>query len=81
MQTYRSSSIDIDSHITEALDAKARTIAQIEQEENRQKLKDLPHPSQTVSYSLPYIKIILILWKSTMSDDTQVGSTIAAIYC
>ena len=54
IQSRRNTEIDADSRITEALDAEARTMAQIEQEENGQKLRDLPHPSQTVSYSLPY---------------------------
>jgi hypothetical protein len=54
MQSRRNTEIDADSRITEALDAEARTMAQIEQEENGQKLRDLPRPSQTVSYSLPY---------------------------
>jgi hypothetical protein len=54
MQSRRNTKIDVDSRITEALDAEARTMAQIEQEENWQKLGDLPCPSQTVSYSLPY---------------------------
>jgi hypothetical protein len=46
--------MDTDSCITEALDAKARTLAQIDQEEPGQKLRDLPCPSQPVSYLLPY---------------------------
>jgi hypothetical protein len=54
MQTRRNSSIDVDSCITEALNAKASIMAQIEQGENAQKLRDLLHPSQTVSYYLPY---------------------------
>jgi hypothetical protein len=54
MQTCHNSSINADSRITEALDAEASIMAQIEQEENAQKLRDLPHPSQTVSYYLPY---------------------------
>ena len=42
MQIRHSSGIDADSRITEALDAEARTLAQIDQEETGQKLKDLP---------------------------------------
>ena len=54
MQTRRNNGIDADSRITEALDAKASIMAQIEQEENGQKLRDLLCPSQTVSYLLLY---------------------------
>ena len=54
MRTRRNSGIDTDSRITEALDAEASIMGQIEQEENEQKLRDLPRPSQTVSYYLPY---------------------------
>jgi hypothetical protein len=53
MQTHRSSGIDVDSRITAAMDAEARTLAQIDQEETGQKLMDLPHPSQPVSYLSP----------------------------
>ena len=54
MWTRHSSSIDANSCIMEALDAEARTLAQIDQEETGQKLRDLPRPSQPVSYLLPY---------------------------
>ena len=40
--------------IMEALGAEARTLAQINQEENEEKLRELPGPPQTVSYLLPY---------------------------
>ena len=54
MQTRRNSSVDTDSRITEALDTEARTLAQINQNENEQKLRELPCPLQTVSYLSPY---------------------------
>jgi hypothetical protein len=38
----------------EALGTKARTLAQINQEENEEKLRELPGPSQTISYFLLY---------------------------
>ena len=44
--------IDIDSHIIDALGTKARTLAQIDQEENEEKLRELPSPPQTVNYLL-----------------------------
>ena len=54
MQTRCNSSVDTDSRITEALDTEARTLAQINQNENEQKLRELPCPLQTVSYLSPY---------------------------
>ena len=54
MRTRRSSGVDADSRITEALDAEARTLAQINWDENEQKLRELPCPLQTVSYLSPY---------------------------
>ena len=45
MWTRRNSGIDADSRITEALDAEASIMGQIEQGENEQKLRDLPRPS------------------------------------
>jgi hypothetical protein len=53
MMTQRDTGIDADSRITEAIDAEASTLARIEQEENQQKLRDLPCPSQPVSYFGP----------------------------
>jgi hypothetical protein len=37
----------------EALEAEARTLAQIDRDNNEEKLRALPHPPQTVSYLLP----------------------------
>jgi hypothetical protein len=50
MWTHHNSNIDVDSYITEALDAKARNLAQINQNENKQKLRELSCPLQAVSY-------------------------------
>ena len=46
--------IDADFRIMEALGTEARTLAQIDQEENEEKLRELPSPSQTISYLLSY---------------------------
>ena len=54
MRTRRDTNIDADSCISAALNAEASTLAQIAQEENDQKLRDLPHSSQSVSYLLSY---------------------------
>ena len=50
----RDTNVDVDSRISAALDAEASTLAQIAQEENDQKLRDLPRSSQPVSYLLSY---------------------------
>ena len=54
MRSRRRNEIDANSRIMEALGAEARTLVQINQEENEEKLRVLPTPPQTVSYSLPY---------------------------
>ena len=54
MRTCCSSGIDVDSHIMEAPDAEARNLVRIDRDENEQKLRELPHPLQTVSYLSPY---------------------------
>ena len=54
MRSRHRNEIDADSRIMEALGAEARTLAQINREENEEKLRELPGPSQTVSYSLLY---------------------------
>jgi|HubBroStandDraft_2_1064218.scaffolds.fasta_scaffold23301_5 hypothetical protein len=53
MRTRRSNGIDADTRITEALDAEARALAQIDQDETGQKLRDLPRPQLPVSYLGP----------------------------
>jgi hypothetical protein len=50
MRTRRRTGLDADSRITEALNTEARALAQIDQEDNEQKLRELPCPSQPVSY-------------------------------
>ena len=54
MRSHRRNEIDADSRIMEALGAEARILAQINREENEEKLRELPGSPQTVSYSLPY---------------------------
>ena len=53
MMTRRDENIDADSRISAALDAEAITMAQISREENDERLRDLPRPSQPVSYLGP----------------------------
>ena len=50
MRTHRNNGIDADTRITEALDTEARILAQIDQDENSQRLGDLPRSTQPVSY-------------------------------
>ena len=53
MRMRRSAGIDVESRITEVLDAEARALAQIDQEETDQMLRDLPRPAEPVSYLGP----------------------------
>ena len=50
MRTHRSNRIDADTCITEALDTEAGILAQIDQDENSQRLRDLLRSTQPVSY-------------------------------
>ena len=54
MRSRRATNIDADSRIMEALEAEARSRAQIDQDEDKQRLLDLPHPIQPVSYWISY---------------------------
>ena len=50
MRTHRSNGIDADTRITEALNTEAGILAQINQDENLQRLGDLPRSTQPVNY-------------------------------
>ena len=54
MRTRRSNGIDADTRISEALDAEAWALAQINQDKTGQKLRDLPRPQLPVSCLGPY---------------------------
>ena len=50
MWTRHSNGIDANTRITETLDTEAGILAQIDQDEISQRLGDLPHSTQPVSY-------------------------------
>ena len=54
MQSRYRNKIDADSCIMEALYTEARTLAQINLEENEEKLRELPSPCYERHYSQPH---------------------------